>query len=553
MHIRQTLAAALAAAAGIATLAGLAAPAAQAGTTTVPLPISRYSHMLVDAASRHLFITSGSGSSSILVTDYSGQTVATIPNEPGATGLALSSDGSTVYAALADGDAISAISTSTLAETARYSTGTGTQPAYVAYSSGRIWFGYGGAGQGGIGSIDPSTSPATVTLNAASGFWYAAPMLAATAGGELVAGEPGQSPVQLASYDVSSGTATVLAPEKFLYEAANLRAMQITPDGKDVVTASGAPYYQEVFKVSDLSADGTYPTTYYPNSVSIASDGTVAAGVCCGYGTNEIVMFAQGSSTPLNTISFRYTQLANDGAALTPDGSILFAVTLPTTTPVLNIIPNPQQPSPDPTATTVTCSPGTVAIGQATSCTATVTDTASSGATTPAGTVTFTSDASNGSFLSDTCALSPDSTSGQASCQVSYASQQAGTDTITGSYGGDSTHSASSGQDTVTVTLHATSTTVSCQQVKPVLDKCTATVTDTTPDVATAPTGTVSFTSSGSGVFSSTQCTLSGSGSSASCAVYYGTSAGVPMSGQTITGSYGGDRTHQTSPGRTTT
>ena len=124
------------------------------------------------------------------------------------------------------------------------------------YSSGKIWFGYGAAAQRGIGSVDPSTSPAAVTLNAASGFWYAA---AATAGGELVAGEP-----------------------------------------------------------------GTYPTTNYPTSVSIAGDGTVAAGTCCGYqangdGTNEIFMFAPGSSTPLNTISFGYVQLADDGAAaLTP-------------------------------------------------------------------------------------------------------------------------------------------------------------------------------------------------------------------------------------------
>src|ERR1039457_226454 len=110
-------------------------------------------------------------------------------------------------------------------------------------------------------------------------------------------------------------------------------------------------------------------------------------------------MFAPGSSTPLNTISFGYVQLADDGAALTPDGSLLFAVTL-ASTPMLNVIPNPAQPAPDPTSTAVTCSPGTVPIGQATSCTATVTDTASSGATTPTGTVTFTSDTSGGSFSS---------------------------------------------------------------------------------------------------------------------------------------------------------
>jgi hypothetical protein len=348
MRFKQSFAAALAAAAGIVTSVGLPATTAQAAITAVPLPITNYSHMLVDTAHKHLFIASGSGSSTILVTDYAGQTVATIPNEPGAAGLALSGDGSTVYAALTNGDAVSAISTSTLAETARYSTGTGTDPTYIAYTSGRIWFGYGAATQGGIGSIDPSTSPTTVTLNAvnaAVNSWYAAPMLSATPGGELVAGEPGQSPVQLASYDVSSGTAKVLAPEKFMIspEADNLGSLQVTPDGKDVVTASGYPYQHQVFRLSDLSLVGTYPTTNYPNSVSISGDGSVAAGT---FSSDEIFVFAPGGNTPLNTYNLGANWLETDGVALTPDGSELFAVTMAGGYGgqlTLNIIPGPEQ------------------------------------------------------------------------------------------------------------------------------------------------------------------------------------------------------------------
>lgn len=48
--------------------------------------------------------------------------------------------------------------------------------------------------------------------------------------------------------------------------------------------------------VADLSADGTYPTTYYPNSVSIAGDGYVAGETDSG--SNEIFMFAPRGSTP---------------------------------------------------------------------------------------------------------------------------------------------------------------------------------------------------------------------------------------------------------------
>jgi hypothetical protein len=330
---------------GTAALVGLPATSAQAATTSVLLPISQYSHMLVDPAHKHIFITSGTGYSTILVTNYSGQTVATIPNEPGATGLALSGNGKTVYAALASGDAISAISASTLTQTALYSTGAGADPTYVAWTSGRIWFGYGAAAQGGIGSIDPRTNPATVTLNATNdpaNTWYAAPMLSASKNGDLVAGEPSQSPVQLASYDVSSGTATVLAPPQFINingtSASNMESMQITPDGSDVVVASGYPYYQQIVQVSNLSEVGEYPTTTYPNSVSISRNGTVAAGTDS---SNEVFVFAAGGSTPLNTYSFGSNWLASDGVALSPNGRQLFAITTPLpygANPTLNII-----------------------------------------------------------------------------------------------------------------------------------------------------------------------------------------------------------------------
>lgn len=360
MRVNRRLAVAMAGAvAVIGSVASVGLPAVSARaattTTTVALPISSYSHMLLDPAHQHIFISSAA-SNTILVTDYSGQTVATIANEPGADGLAVSGDGSTVYAALSTGDAISAISTSTLAESARYATGTGTDPAYVAYAGGRIWFGYGNQYlQSGIGSIDPSTTPATVTLNAtkdSSVAWAGAPVLTASPNGELVAGDPNVESTTMASYDVSSGTATVLAAPRSLNSAAYnylstgvMRAMQITPDGKDVVVATGAPYYHMIFQVSDLSIVGEYPTTYYPNSVSIASNGTVATGVDSG--TPTVALFAPGGTTPLRTYSNfgAYLGLANDGLAITPDGSDLFAVTTDVygNTVTLNIITDPVQ------------------------------------------------------------------------------------------------------------------------------------------------------------------------------------------------------------------
>jgi large repetitive protein len=221
----------------------------------------------------------------------------------------------------------------------------------------------------------------------------------------------------------------------------------------------------------------------------------------------------------------------------------------------------------DPNSTVVTCSPGTVTIGQATTCTAVVTDTASS-PTTPTGAVAFTSDTSGGTFSNGSCTLSPGNVSGQASCSLTYTPGRigSGTQNITASYGGDAGHGASSGQAAVTVTLRTTTTVVACQQANSGLVECTATVSDTSPGSATAPTGTVSFSNgvfntggvakSGSsvpsgGVLSAPQCTLTGSGTSASCTVSRQTPTGVWKT-QTITATYNGDVTHKSSTGNTT-
>ena len=101
----------------------------------------------------------------------------------------------------------------------------------------------------------------------------------------------------------------------------------------------------------------------------------------------------------------------------------------------------------NPTKTSVTCSPSTVVAGNATTCTATVTDTAGS-PTTPSGTVSFSSSPGPGGFTGSPCTLSGSGAS--ASCSVTYTpsattSNPVRTDTITATYGGDDTHSGGSG------------------------------------------------------------------------------------------------------------
>src|SRR5206468_1620470 len=104
-------------------------------------------------------------------------------------------------------------------------------------------------------------------------------------------------------------------------------------------------------------------------------------------------------------------------------------------------------------------SPATVAINQASTCTATVVDTSGAGSSTPAGSVAFTRTGAAGTFSATSCTL----VSG--SCSVTFTPSAAGTATISGTYTpSDSVHAGSTSvtNGTVTATLRTTSTTIVC-------------------------------------------------------------------------------------------
>jgi len=205
-------------------------------------------------------------------------------------------------------------------------------------------------------------------------------------------------------------------------------------------------------------------------------------------------------------------------------------------------------PPPFSTSTAVSCSPDSVAVGQPTTCTATVTDTEAGVTTTPAGTVSFESDGAGG-FSANECTLSG-GFGASARCSVTYTPGAIGTGSqvITAGYGGDSTHTPSSGSQSVVVSLRSASTSVSCAPNRVGVGgptTCTATVTDTT-DVGTAstPTGTVSFGASGPGGFGGEPCTLSETGPGvAGCSVTY-TPRAIGTGSHMIVAVYGGDAGH---------
>ncbi len=209
------------------------------------------------------------------------------------------------------------------------------------------------------------------------------------------------------------------------------------------------------------------------------------------------------------------------------------------------------------TSTGVACVPGSVEVGVATSCTATVSDVGGSGV--PSGVVSFSGPGSFGGGGS--CSLA--AVGGVQECAVTFTPTAvgSGTATVTAAYGGDTGHAASGASTSVAVTavpqlftVVQTTTRVVCPavEVTGLAVSCAVTVSDV--GGGGVPTGEVRLVSGGAGVFGSgASCQLSsdagvGAGS-AGCVVVF-TPGGVGTA--VVSGAYGGDLSHGVSGGSVT-
>lgn len=305
---------------------------AQADSLT-SLPIKGFYQIVADTAHGHLFISQGSSSlNEIIVTDLSGQEVATIPDQDGVMGIALSPDGSTLYAALSADHAVSAISTATLQQTTSYPIGDANTPQDVAVQSGKLWVSHstGTVGTGGIGDINLSANPPTFETQAAMGGWYDVPELAADPddNGVLVAAQPGIEPAPVASYDVAVDPATVRAHTPGLQNCTFANDLAVMPGGSEFILACNVPSAQFRYSTADLSQQGSYASSGTPDAVAIDSDGDVAAGsIYSGASPDSpnLYIYQQGGDSPLNTYNLAYNVSAR-GLAWSADNSQLFAV-----------------------------------------------------------------------------------------------------------------------------------------------------------------------------------------------------------------------------------
>ncbi|MEV0092251.1 WD40 repeat domain-containing protein [Streptomyces sp. NPDC050738] len=445
---RRTLTAATALAVlfSSATLSVVAAGPAAADTAKV-LSLKSAGDVVVDGVHQRVYISDPTAGK-IVVTDYAGTAVATLTGLTGVDGLALSDDSGQLYAAVAGTDRIVSVETSTYTQTTSYDLGGADSPHDLAPASGKLWFSYGAAPDGAIGSLDLSGAEPVVTL-AQDGepSFYSAPVLASDPdSGVLVAGDEDTTSGALAVYDVSGGTAVLRAYKGV--DATFFDQLAVSPDGTQVVTASGYPYAHPAFSTTDLSEVGRYPSGDYGSGVALAPDGTVAAGTSSWYGP-DIHVYRQGSTTPLREYDFPNTggtsggdTLADGALAWAPDGSRIFAVSVNSDNVyTLRVLTDPNRSLPTVTVSAPTSAPRAKALTVTGKITATV--------PVPVGTpltVTRTDlDYPKGK------ALPAVTTKAGGAFSFTDTPPTGGTVTYKVTYAGDATHSATSGSDKVAV------------------------------------------------------------------------------------------------------
>ncbi|MFC0112699.1 YncE family protein [Kibdelosporangium aridum] len=305
-----------------------AAPIAAAGQE---LPLSGFGDVAVDNAHQRVFVSGGSSSNGVVVTDFSGRVRAVIENQPGADGLELSADGTRLYVALSAGDAISAIDTSTLAQTARFPTGAGTCPTHLARTGNVIWFGYGcvdGNWSGKIGRLDPAAAEPVRGDQQGAARFQRAPLLASSGGaaGPVVAGQLSLSQSMVQVYSVTGDALSAGASGDVV--GASLTDVDVSNDGVTLFTAAGSRDRVEGFATSDLARAGAYATRPRPTAVSLSPDNGHLATGALTTDNNDVLVYRVGGATPVNTVALDSGETVQPrGLAWSADQRYLFVVT----------------------------------------------------------------------------------------------------------------------------------------------------------------------------------------------------------------------------------
>ena len=423
-----------------------------------------------------------------------------------------------------------------------------------------------GAGSGGL--LGPLSPPSVATASSLSGIGISPNGQSAYVGvGDVGADGFGPGVVQYAI-----GADGTLTPKSSAY-AVSAGVPVVSPDGKSVYVPNGGQILQfDVGQGGGLTpkSPGFVSAPLEGGPLAISPDGrTLYAGGGPGNGTGVVYQFQVGSGGRLAPMSPPYLSLAKQalGISISPDGKSFYAVGTDAYTDANTIYQFDVGSSGSLTAKSsptvsagsglgggLVVSPDGKSVYLATFDTIFQFDAGGGGDLIPKAPPSVPADhpvdlaiAADGGSLYATGGVLGTCSDGVPGSVLQY------------SVGGGGLLTAKSpaavpagvGPEDIAVTplprVHSTSTSVSCSPstfAPGDATVCRVTVTDTASAGPSTPTGTVSFINSGAGAFLGSPCTLLGSGSSATCAVFF---TSFPRGGRIIAADYGGDATHSAS------
>ncbi|GAB2894837.1 hypothetical protein GCM10027074_73270 [Streptomyces deserti] len=427
-----------------AALTVVTAGSASAASAVVTTP----GGIVADDGLKRVFVGDRSAGT-VLATDYTGAVIETVSGITGVSDLALSADGSTLYAAAPGSHEIVALDPATLDVKTRYTIPTAYGPRSVAFAGGKVWFTYGDQWDGDLGSVDPAVDPASgtdpVTMGQFPqphpGLWGQA--LLDTDPNQpamLAVGQTGISTDSMAVVDVS-GAAPQLTAWHFGDYTLNqgIGDIDLVPGAPQVLVngTDRAAYADGAF-----TAAGSYPAG---QRADIAANGLVAQ-----VNGTKVAVYRPDTTVPLRTYAPGATGTTTADLAWTADSSRIFALVGGESGYTLKALTEPTKNVPTLTVN----APSTATRAKPLTVTGKLT------ATVPLPTgvqlqVTRTDLASPGGK-----ALAPVTVKADGSYSFTDTPPAGGTVTYKVTYAGDAEHTAVSASDKVSVSRTATTLTV---------------------------------------------------------------------------------------------
>jgi hypothetical protein len=294
---------------------------ATAWASSVSAPIGQsFGSMVVDDANQHVFVSSPADDA-VLVYNFSGSLVATIPNIDGAYGMVI--HGSTLYVTESTGGMIEAIGVATLNDEGSVGIGL-VDPQVLAFAAGELWTAT-EPDEGYTELTSVSLSGQVTVLPASASTQYSRPNFATSPATPniLYVGNSSGFLYDLYELDVSTGSPVVVAGG-----SGGDVGLAVSPDGTRLIPAGSGSDMEEL-SASTLVSDGVA----YPGGTAVAvspgNGGLVATGPA-GFALPNVSVFQAGATTPIFTTSIDNwggnSSVVPGGLALSADGTKLFAV-----------------------------------------------------------------------------------------------------------------------------------------------------------------------------------------------------------------------------------